>query len=216
MNGTLYICGDSTAANYSPEQAPLTGWGQLLEDFLPGVRVENRAMPGRSTKSFLSEGRLQRIETEIQPGDLLLIQFTHNDMSDLVWRHTDPWTSFKNNLEIFIDTALQYGARPVLLTPICRRLFENGALRDSHGDYPRVIRLLAAQRNLPLMDLYEESRTYLNALGEEESRALFMHLRPGEYPAYPEGLEDNTHFRRAGAETWAGIAAKLLKNLGLV
>lgn len=216
MSKTLYICGDSTAATYGPEQAPMVGWGQLLGDLLPGIRVENRAAAGRSTKSFLAEGRLQRIETEIRPGDLLLIQFTHNDMSDLVWRHTDPWTSFKNNLEIFIDTALQNGARPVLATPVCRRLFENGVLQDSHGDYPRVIRQLAAQRNLPLVDLHEESRQYLARLGEEKSRELYMNLLPGEYPAYPEGLPDNTHFRRAGAEAWARIAADKLKELGLV
>ena len=87
---TIYVCGDSTAASYSPEAAPITGWGQVLGEMLPGIRVENRAMGGRSTKSFLSEGRLQQIETEIQAGDLMLIQFTHNDTSDLVWRHTDP------------------------------------------------------------------------------------------------------------------------------
>ena len=95
---TIYVCGDSTAASYKPQDAPIAGWGQLLGEFIPGVRVENRAMGGRSTKSFLSEGRLQKIETEIQPGDLLLIQFSHNDESDLVWRHTDPWTSFYHNL----------------------------------------------------------------------------------------------------------------------
>ncbi len=95
---TIFICGDSTAASYKPEQAPQTGWGQALPEILPGVRVENRAAAGRSSKSFLAEGRLQKIETELRPGDLLLIQFTHNDCSDLVWRHTDPWTSFYHTL----------------------------------------------------------------------------------------------------------------------
>ncbi len=97
---TIYICGDSTAATYPPENAPITGWGQLLGDYLPNVNVVNKAVGGRSTKSFLAEGRLTDIERTIQPGDLLLIQFTHNDTSDLVWRHTDPNTSFSANLEI--------------------------------------------------------------------------------------------------------------------
>ena len=100
---TIYICGDSTAATYPPENAPITGWGQLLGDYLPNVNVVNKAVGSRSTKSFLAEGRLTDIERTIQPGDLLLIQFTHNDTSDLVWRHTDPNTSFSANLEIYVD-----------------------------------------------------------------------------------------------------------------
>ncbi len=118
---TIYICGDSTAATYPPENAPITGWGQLLGDYLPNVNVVNKAVGGRSTKSFLAEGRLTDIERTIQPGDLLLIQFTHNDTSDLVWRHTDPNTSFSANLEIYVDTARLHGAIPVLVTPIPRR-----------------------------------------------------------------------------------------------
>ena len=170
---TIYICGDSTAASYTPQEAPITGWGQLLPDFLPSIPVENRAMGGRSTKSFLSEGRLQKIEAEIQPGDLLLIQFTHNDTSDLVWRHTDPWTSFVNNLSIFVSTAQQNDARPVLMTPICRRYFRDGTLLPSHGDYPDAIRMLARKRNVPLIDLYEESRKLVQELGDEASRKLY-------------------------------------------
>ena len=114
---TIYICGDSTAATYPPENAPITGWGQLLGDYLPNVNVVNKAVGGCSTKSFLAEGRLTDIERTIQPGDLLLIQFTHNDTSDLVWRHTDPNTSFSANLEIYVDTARLHGAIPVLVTP---------------------------------------------------------------------------------------------------
>ena len=154
---TIFVCGDSTAASYKPEEAPITGWGQVLCEFVPGAGVENRAMGGRSTKSFLSEGRLQKIETEMQSGDILLIQFTHNDTSDLVWRHTDPWTSFYHNLEIYVDTAILHGARPVLMTPICRRYWRDGKLLESHGEYPEVIRVLAAQRNVPLIDIYKKS-----------------------------------------------------------
>ena len=213
---TLYICGDSTAASYRPEDAPLTGWGQVLSELLPGVRVENRAMAARSTKSFLSEGRLQKIETEIQPGDLLLIQFTHNDSSDLVWRHTDPWTSFYHNLEIFVDTAMLHRAQAVLMTPICRRCWQDGQLQPSHGDYPDVIRVLAARRNLPLIDLYKKSLDFVGALGDTESRKLYMHLEKGLYPAYPEGCADDTHTRRAGAEAYARMTAEALKEYGLV
>ena len=75
----IYICGDSTAASYSQEEAPMVGWGQVLGEIID-VPVENRAMAGRSSKSYLAEGRLQKIETEIEPGDLLLIQFTDGDV----------------------------------------------------------------------------------------------------------------------------------------
>lgn len=213
---TVYICGDSTAATYAPEQAPICGWGQVLGEKLPGVTVVNAAMPGRSTKSFLSEGRLQAIERDIRPGDLMLIQFGHNDGSDLVWRHTDPYTSYWNNLSIFVDTARLHGAVPVLLTPICRRNFENGVLMPTHGDYPDAVRLLAMQRQVPLIDMHGMSFAHVAALGEEGSRALFMHVEPGVYPDYPEGCVDNTHTRRAGAEIWAGMVAEGLKRLGLI
>ena len=213
---TIYVCGDSTAASYKPEEAPITGWGQVLSEFVPGARVENRAMGGISSKSFLSEGRLQRIETEIQPGDLLLIQFTHNDTSDLVWRHTDPWTSFYHNLEIYVDTAMLSGARPVLLTPICRRYWRDGKLLESHGEYPDVIRVLAAQRNVPLIDIYEKSTALVRQLGDEESKKLYLYAAPGVYPAYPNGSADDTHTQRAGAEAYARMAAEGLKEAGIL
>ena len=213
---TIFVCGDSTAASYKPEEAPITGWGQVLCGFIPGARVENRAMGGRSTKSFLSEGRLQKIETEIQPGDILLIQFTHNDTSDLVWRHTDPWTSFYHNLEIYVDTAMLHQARPVLMTPICRRYWRDGKLLESHGEYPEAIRVLAAQRNVPLIDIYEKSTALVRQLGDEESRKLYLYAEPGIYPAYPNGSTDDTHTQRAGAETYARMTADALKEFGLI
>lgn len=213
---TIFVCGDSTAASYKPEEAPITGWGQVLGEFTPGIRVENRAMGGRSTKSFLSEGRLQKIETEIQPGDLLLIQFTHNDTSDLVWRHTDPWTSFYRNLEIYVDTAILRGARPVLMTPICRRYWRDGALLESHGEYPDAIRLLAFRRNVPLIDIYQESTRLVRELGDEESKKLYLYAEPGVYPAYPNGSADDTHTQRAGAEAYARMTAEALKKNGLI
>lgn len=213
---TIYICGDSTAASYGPALAPITGWGQALGGLLPGVRVENRAMAGRSTKSFLSEGRLQRIETEIQPGDLLLIQFTHNDESPLVWRHTDAWTGFMHNLSIFVDTAVVHRAVPVLLTPICLRTWRDGRLLESHGAYPEAVRTLATQRGVPLIDLYARSTELLRDLGESESRRLYLHVEKGAYPAYPDGRTDDAHTQRAGAEAYAGFAAEGLRKYGLV
>ncbi len=213
---TIFVCGDSTAASYAPERAPITGWGQVLEAYLPGMKVVNKAMGGRSTKSFLADGRLVEIEKTIQPGDLLLIQFTHNDTSDLVWRHTDPHTSFVANLSIFVDTARIHGAIPVLLTPIPRRYWRDGLLLETHDEYPDAIRRLAMMKNVPLIDIYQQGTAYLRSLGEKESEKLYMHVEPGVYPDYPNGHKDDTHTRRAGAEAYARMTAEGLKQLNLI
>lgn len=213
---TIFICGDSTAAYYAPEIGPIMGWGQVLGEFVPGVKIVNCAVGGRSTKSFLAEGRLVAIEQQLQPGDLLLIQFTHNDTSDLVWRHTDPYTSFMSNLALYVDTARLRGAIPVLMTPIPRCWWRNGTLTDAHGAYPRAIRLLAATRNVPLIDVLAESEKALLAMGEEESMKLYMNVAPGLYPSYPNGSADTTHTQRGGAELFARIAAQGLTELGLI
>ena len=213
---TIFICGDSTAASYKPEQAPLTGWGQAMADMLPDVPVENAAMAGRSTKSFLSEGRLIPVEEQLQPGDLMLIQFTHNDWSDLTWRHTDPYTSFVNNLSIFVETARLAGAVPVLLTPICLRAFEGGVLQPAHGAYPEAIRTLARSRGVPLIDLYAMSFRAISDMGDEPSRRLYMNVAPGEYPAYPDGQKDDVHTRYEGAALYARMVADALRALKLI
>ncbi len=213
---TIFICGDSTATTYAPERAPITGWGQVLGELIPGVNIVNKSMGGRSTKSFLADGRLVAIEKDIQPGDLLLIQFTHNDGSDLVWRHTDPHTSFAANLAIFVDTARIHGAVPVLMTPIPRRCWREGELIDLHGEYPEVIRRVAMQKGAALLEITLEGMKALREMGEEATRSLYMNVEPGLYPAYPDGSRDDTHTQRAGAELYARITAELLKKQGLI
>lgn len=213
---TIFICGDSTAASYPPDRAPLTGWGQAMADMLPDIPVVNAAMAGRSTKSFLSEGRLIPVEERLQPGDLMLIQFTHNDWSDLVWRHTDPYTSFVNNLSIFVETARLAEAVPVLLTPICLRAFEGGVLQPAHGAYPEAIRTLARSRGVPLIDLYAMSFRAISDMGDEASRRLYMNVAPGEYPAYPDGQQDDVHTRYEGAALYARMVADALRALKLI
>lgn len=213
---TIHICGDSTAQSYTQDKAPITGWGQVIGEYLPGIEINNRAMAGRSTKSFLAEGRLEAIKPMLQKGDLLLIQFAHNDWNDKPERHTEPWTSFTENLNIFIDTALAYGAVPVLLTPIPVRSWEDGQLKDMHGEYPVAMRQLAAQRGVALLDVYAESLRALTDMGEEATEPLYMNFAAGLYPAYPDGSKDNAHTQRAGAELYARIVVDLLKKNNLV
>ncbi len=213
----IVICGDSTAASYDPAKSPLVGWGQLLDRFLPeGVEVLNRAMAGRSTKSFLAEGRLRAAEEELAPGDLLLVQFAHNDWNEKPERHTEPRGEYRENLKIFIGTARLHGAVPVLLTPICIRVWEAGKLRPTHGEYPEAMRETAEEEGVPLIDLYAESFRIVSEMGEEKSKDLYTHLKPGEDPRLPDGAEDDAHTRFAGAERFARFTAEQLKTAGLV
>ncbi len=209
----IYITGDSTAAVYDHQATPMTGWGMVLGDYLPGISIHNHAMAGRSTKTFLEEGRLQRLEGLLKQGDLLLIQFGHNDEGDKPERHTEPWGDFTDNLSFFVRFARERGACPVLLTPICIRIWEHGALQGSHGEYLQAVRALAERLQVPLIDLYEESFRIVSEAGEEGSRALFMQLRPGEDPRIPEGREDDTHTREKAARPYAAFVARRLKEL---
>ena len=212
----IFVCGDSTAASYNPEETRMVGWGQLLGDYLPGTDVVNLSMAGRSTKTFLAEGRLEPAG-HADPGDLVLIQFAHNDENEKKpERYTAPWTEFTENLRYFIRFAREHGAAPVLLTPICMRVWKDGKLQPTHGEYPAAMRSVAEEMNVPLIDLYTESFRIVEEMGEEGSKALFMHFAPGEDPAYPDGSQDNAHTKRAGAERFAAAAAEGLKALGLV
>lgn len=216
MSVQVFICGDSTAASYSPEETRMTGWGQLLGDYLPEARIINLAMAGRSTRTFLEENRLEPAERGARPGDLVLIQFGHNDENEKKpERYAAPWTAYRENLKAFVRFARGKGAVPVLLTPICMRIWEDGRLRQTHGEYPAAVRSVAEEMRVPLIDLYAESFRIVEAMGGEGSKALFLHTAPGEDPAHPEGQEDNAHTSRAGADKFAAFAAGKIRELGL-
>ena len=209
-----FICGDSTAASYDPSETLIRGWGMYLPDFLPeSVAVLNHAMAGRSTRTFLAEGRLARIGPLLRPGDLLLIQFGHNDEGSRPERRTEPWTSFTDNLSVFITAARSHGARPVLVTPICIRNFEKGILLPSHGEYLSAMHTLAVREDVPLIDLYALSFSAVESLGEEASKAFYMIFPAGKDPRYPDGSMDTTHTRASGAECYAKLAAAEIRKL---
>ena len=175
---TIYIIGDSTVEDNTP---PFRGWGWALPEYVaPGVQVANHAMSGRSSLSFMNEGRFAPVEEGMQPGDLLLIQFGHNDEKDDAERHTDPATTFPKQLSLYCDAAMAKGAQPVLMTPVCRRFFVGAdSILYTHGEYPAAIRRLAAERHIPLLDLKKASRALYLSLGEDKTAELFVRLVPG-------------------------------------
>lgn len=210
----LFVTGDSTASTYSAREAPRAGWGQTLGLFLGGgATVDNRALSGASSKSFADLGLLDGVLADIRPGDHLLVSFGHNDSkSDDPARHTEPWSTYQEQLTAYIDGARERGARPVLVTPVERRRFTaDGTPRESHGDYPAAMRALAEREDVPLVDLTALSLELWGALGPEGTTDHFLWLEAGEHPNYPEGVQDNTHFQARGAIEVARLVAADLR-----
>jgi lysophospholipase L1-like esterase len=216
---TVFLAGDSTMAHKQENKRPETGWGEQLQKHfdISRVRVDNHAQNGRSTKSFIAEGRWQALIDKVKPGDYVLIQFGHNDQPKEKAAHTTP-EEFRRNLERFVDDVLAKRATPVLLTPVMRRRFdEKGVFQDSHFEYPDIVRSVAAGRKVALIDMHRESEKVLVKYGPEESRKLFLQLKAGENPNYPQGVEDNTHFSPLGADVMADLAVEGIRRqkLGL-
>lgn len=210
----IYIAGDSTAETKLHFEKPMSGWGEHLHDyFSSNVTVDNQAMGGRSTKSFIDEGRLNTIFNQIKKGDYLLIQFGHNDQKiEDSTRYTEPSGSYQVNLKMFISKAREKKAIPVLLSSISRRVFKAGQVdRSSLGNYPKAMEEVAKKEQVTFIDMNRLSADYLDQLGEEKSKDLFLHLSKNEYPNYPNGLEDNTHLSESGGFTFARVVAVELK-----
>lgn len=214
----IYWAGDSTVQYNSILTYPQTGIGQVLHLFVkPEVRIENHAKNGRSTKSFLDEGRFSAICDRMGEGDFLFIQFGHNDEKKQdSERYTEPFGSFTANLERFIAAAREKKAFPVLISPVERRHFEeDGSLKASeHADYVAAMKQAANRLQVPFIDLCAMSRSKLAEAGGEKAKSWYMHLPAGEYASHWEGLADDTHLKYEGAVTYAGCIARGLKELG--
>ncbi|AGA79318.1 rhamnogalacturonan acetylesterase [Echinicola vietnamensis] len=211
---TIFMIGDSTMANkpYSGSN-PEKGWGQVFGlYFNDGVRVENHALNGRSTKSFRDEGHWDKVYQSIKPGDYVIIEFGHNDQkSKSPERYAAPDTDYRNNLIRYIEETYERGGKPVLATPISRRSYEDGVLVDTHGRYSEVVREVAAEYNIPLFDLHSKTVEVIEQFGEEKSKELFLHYKPGDYERFKEGQEDNTHLSPTGAFKVCDLAVAELK-----
>lgn len=212
---TVYLAGDSTMAEKKSDKRPETGWGEYLQINFDEtkVKVENHAQNGRSTKSFINEGRWQKIVDSLKKGDYVFIQFGHNDEKlDKPDVGAAANGEYRNNLIRFVNEVRAKKAFPVLLTPVMRRRFnEKGEFFDTHGEYPDAVRKVAQELKVPLLDLHKKTREMLVKYGAEESKKLFLQLKEGENVNYPKGVEDNTHFNQKGAEEVAILAIEEIK-----
>lgn len=209
----LHLVGDSTMAT-KPLDLPERGWGMALHGLmLDPAMVHNHAMNGRSTKSFLAEGRWARVASLLRPGDFVIIQFGHNDEKvDRPEVGTDAATTFRDNLRRFIRETRAKQATPMLATPVARRKFDRaGKLTPTHGAYPDAIRAVAAEEAVALLDLERATAEWLQAAGDEPSKKFFMWIAPGAHPKIPDGRKDDTHFTEAGALKVAELAGAQIK-----
>ena len=229
---TIFIIGDSTAADkQNPQTNPERGWGMVLQGYFDRhVRISNHAVNGRSSKSFIDEGRWQRVLEELKPGDYVIIQFGHNDEKNDSLRHTVPGGSFDDNLRRFVGETRLRKATPILMNAVVRRNFfqasdgsaEDEALRntkyedeqvnsdtliDTHGAYLLSPKRVAAETGTLFIDANRITHDLEQGLGIEGSRRLHMWYRPGEVASIPNGRHDNTHYNIYGARVVAGLLA---------
>ena len=231
---TVYMIGDSTMANKSLDAGNQErGWGHVLGGyFTEDVRVENHAVNGRSSKSFIDEGRWDAVVNKIRPGDYVFIQFGHNDEKADPKRHTDPGTTFDENLRKFVRETRAKGGIPVLFNSIVRRNFganpqavaaddvrseqsddivEGDTLVDTHGKYLDSPRNVAREMGVTFIDLNKATKDLVESMGVEGSKELFMWIPKGVSPACPKGRQDNTHLNVYGARKVAKLAVQAIE-----
>jgi len=215
---TVYIAGDSTVQTYDPYWKPEAGWGQMIDRyFTEAVAFDNHAIGGRSSKSFIVEGRLDAILREIRPNDYFLIQFGHNDATVSVPERYASVPDYKNYLKTYVNGARQRGATPILATPVGRRDYnaETGLFRISFPEYVQGMKEVAQELNVPIVDLSALSVAYYDSIGPAGTLSVFLHVEPGVYQAFPNGSADNTHFQEYGAIQIARLLSGGIKELGL-
>jgi len=235
---TIFIIGDSTAAQKDLSKgSPERGWGMALQQYFDAayIVVDNHAVNGRSSKSFIDEGRWDKVLALIKPGDYVIIQFGHNDEKPQEARHTEPGSTFDYNLARYIRETREHGGIPVVMNPVVRRNFiqkvpanaddealrnttfadganmiEGDSLVDTHGLYAVAPRDVAIRMNAHFVDATRITHDLEQGLGVEASKKLHMWYKPGEHPALPEGRQDNTHYNEYGASVVAGLLADAL------
>ncbi len=210
----IFLAGDSTIAIKETKTYPETGWGMPFVHFWDStVTVVNRAKNGRSTKSFMQEGLWKSITDEAGEGDYIFIQFGHNDEVATKKTYTTE-TEFRNNLIKYVEDSRTLKAIPILLTPVARRKFDStGRVVGTHDVYAQIVRDVAKEKSVPLIDLDKKGQQLYQQMGVEASKHLFNYVEPGQHPNYPNGKKDDTHFSELGARKIAQIVLQEIRAL---
>ncbi|WP_281298067.1 rhamnogalacturonan acetylesterase [Flavobacterium limnophilum] len=233
---TIFLIGDSTVADYSLEdnyqtkRFPLVGWGQVFQPFFQKdslklvknilgnakeIKIDDRAKGGRSTRTFFQEGRWVTVYKSLQKGDVVMMQFGHNDGSvEKTERYVDI-QGYKEFLRLFINQTREKGATPIVMTPVARNYpWKDGKLTNVHGEYPQAAKDVAKELNVKLIDLNELSMEFFSGKGQDfVTKTYFMNFEAGLYEAYPNGQKDNTHFQGIGGKEVAKLVFDAMKKL---
>lgn len=242
MNGkkTIFLAGDSTVQSYTADKLPQMGWGQLLYTFfkdasdckiynrdeklgshvctyeMKNIAIENHAFAARSSRSFIEQGRLDNIMAVAEAGDIMLVQFAHNDAYEAREERFVPADKFGEWLNKYNLACRDRGMKCIFVTPVTMRVFDaEGHCEIAFKPYRDAMLEAAAKYDVPCIDLSLESTKLVEQVGPEAARDLFLWVWPGEYPdtAFAGGNKDNAHFQKYGAQNMAAIVAKGLKNI---
>ena len=211
---TVFLCGNSTVVDQEDE--PWASWGQMITRwFTPRVAIANYAESGLSCTTFLSQLRLDKILTQLKPGDYVIVEFGHNDEKEKK-AGDGAWYSYSRNLKIFADRVREAGGNIIFCTPTARRFFndDHKTIKNTHGDYPEAMKTVARRENVPVIDLTAMSTAFYEALGEEGSKRSLVHYPANTFPGQDKPLADNTHFNPYGASEIAKMVVMGLKQIG--
>lgn len=194
----IWMVGDSTMAWKKPSRNPESGWGEGMKLFVNEYgTIHNHAASGRSTLSFITEGRWKNVCDSLKSGDFVIIQFGHNDEKTNPKLYTIPYGTFSENLKMFIDQSRDKGAIPVVCSSIVRRQFDkDGQLIDTHGDYIAAACTVAKATNTPYIDMENLTRTLVTNMGPEKSKEIYN---------FTSRKQDSTHVNHKGAEVIARL-----------
>lgn len=219
---TIHVVGDSTVCTYKDNAYPQTGWGQVIGYFFDGARVKvnNAAIGGRSSRTFIEEGRLDGVIAAAQKGDYLFVQFGHNDRDySKAARYVEP-SQFPGYIQKYVDAGQKKGMNVVLISPMnlngSRNVFSTGS---NNYDARGMMQTVAKNNKIPFVDLnmksYNTYNTTYKSMPDYVTRYLYKSLQKGEYPNYPDGVSDGTtHFQEMGSMGHAQmICEELEENL---
>jgi lysophospholipase L1-like esterase len=212
---TVFLCGNSTVVDQ--ENEPWASWGQMITRwFDAGIAISNHAESGLTARTFIAGGRLDKILTTLKAGDIVVVEFGHNDEKEK--RPGDgAWYHYTYQLKVFIDQVRSKGAEIVFCTPTQRRAFANDkkTLQNTHGDFPAAMKSVAEREHVPLIDLNTMTKVFFETLGFEDSKRALVHYPMGSFPGQEKELADNTHFNPYGAYEVAKCVVMGMKQLQL-